>query len=167
MIHTKSKQRIMLILFVLVMFFFIILYLIESIDYKALAAFLGMVITWYISILKLSIENDRIFRELFIDFNNKYSGKLNDIFNRLRTNSNYQLKSKDKLKIIDYFNLCSEEYLWYERGRVPRKVWEAWEAGILENLSIPTVKQIFIEDTETERKRKSYYGFVEEIMKKI
>lgn len=44
-----------------------------------------------------------------------------------------------------------------------RYVWTAWKAGIVENLNIPQVKEIFLKETKTERQRKSFYGLCEEI----
>jgi len=32
--------------------------------------------------------------------------------------------------IIDYFNLCAQEYLMYKMGVIPVKVWDVWRAGI-------------------------------------
>jgi hypothetical protein len=32
--------------------------------------------------------------------------------------------------IIDYFNLCAEEHLMYEKGVIPCSVWDVWRAGI-------------------------------------
>jgi hypothetical protein len=32
--------------------------------------------------------------------------------------------------VIDYFNLCAEEFLWYKKNRIPNDVWSAWKSGI-------------------------------------
>jgi hypothetical protein len=138
-----------------------ITYGLNKIDFKELITILIAVFTVYTSLLKQSVEDDKVFRDLFIDYNRKYSSEMNEVFNKLRIGGVDQLEVTDRLLIIDYFNLCSEEYLWYKRGRIPNDVWQAWEAGIIENMSLPVVKVLFNDETNTLSKRKSYYGFAE------
>jgi hypothetical protein len=65
--------------------------------------------------------------------------------------------------IIDYFNLCSEEFLWFKRGRIPNDVWNAWKNGILVNLEIVQVKMLFEEEVNSNSKSISYYGLAKEL----
>jgi len=139
----------------------------DSLEFKTLLAIFGGLITAYFGLLKQISDDDKMFQQLFTDFNNKYSGETNDLFNKLLSGEKIQIDIKEKLLIIDYFNLCSEEFLWYKKNRIPYKVWKSWEAGIIENISIPEVKEIFNEETNDKKKKNSYYGFVEYIEKKI
>jgi hypothetical protein len=102
-----------------------------------------------------------------MSFNSRYSYQINDLLNKLRNEDNRILIDEEEFLIIDYFNLCSEEYLWYKKGRIPSEIWNAWEAGIILNLSIPQVKNLFLKETEEEGQRISYYGFAEHIFSKI
>ncbi|QNF34592.1 hypothetical protein HUW51_18340 [Adhaeribacter swui] len=167
---SKTLQRnIWQIILISLIFTSIYMYIEKQVIIKieVLITAIASLITIYLSFVKQKIEDDKVFRELFIDFNNKYSGELNDLLNKLRTQNEITLTDKERLSIIDYFNLCSEEYLWYSKGRIPKSVWYAWQSGILENLSIPVVRNIFEDETNTETKSKSYYGFAEEIKKRL
>lgn len=145
--------------------FTIVIYLLwyNQIDSTLAIGLLGSIATLYFGVLKYKMENDKIFNELFTSFNQRYDGKLNDLLNTLRLEPEKEL-SKDYEKIIvEYFNLCSEEYLWYSRNRIPGKVWQAWKAGILENLKIKQVKEVYLKEMGSENARKSYYGLAEEL----
>jgi len=130
--------------------------------------FLGIIIpisTIYFGILKYRIENDQMFMNLFNTFNEKYDDKLNDIFNELRRNETKVLSDYEKNSIMDYFNLCAEEFLWFEKGRIPKKVWKAWKIGIQDNLKLPKIKTLYEEEIKRDCIRISFYGLVEELRK--
>ena len=165
LINTKRSKW--TILFILIVLALILIFINEKIEFDAFVASLGGTLTAYFGILRQTIDDDKVFRELFISFNSRYSDETNDLLNKLRIDNNYSLSEKDQLMIIDYFNLCSEEYLWYMKGRIPVKVWKAWEAGIFVNLSIHKVKEIFFSETKNDKQKTSYYGFAEYITPKI
>lgn len=109
----KNKETIIVTL----LFFFLgILYFntekISGTDFLGIG---GAIATIYFGLLKNRIEDDNIFKELFVSFNIRYSGEINDIFNELRNDSQRKLTPKEKNQIIDYFNLCAEEFLWFEK----------------------------------------------------
>lgn len=157
----KNKETIAVTLF---FFFLWTLYFntekINSTDFLGIG---GAIATIYFGLLKNRIEDDNIFKELFVTFNNRYTGEINDIFNELRNDSKKILTAKEKNKIIDYFNLCAEEFLWFEKGRIPKKVWHAWKSGIIANIQIEEVKKIYFQETHTKEGGISYYGLVEEL----
>lgn len=155
------------ILFLILVLILITLLLWGYIELNTLYALLGALITAYFGILRQNIDDDKVFRELFIAFNSRYSNKTNDLLNTLRIGNINEINESEKLLIIDYFNLCSEEYLWYKKGRIPSIVWKAWESGILVNLSIPIVKDLFLVETKEEKQKMSYYGFTEHIFSKM
>lgn len=134
-------------------------------DERVLLGILGITATMYFGTLRIKIEHDKLFKELFMDFNAKYDNDLNDLLNELREMPDRKLEIKEKKLVFDYFNLCSEEYLWKKKGRIPSDVWEAWKAGIQSNLEIPQVKELFNEEAKDKKTRKSYYGFIEELDK--
>lgn len=121
---------------------------------------IGAIAAIYFGLLKYNIENDQMFMKLFKSFNKKYDGSVNDLFNSLRRNPNRKLTESEINSIIDYFNLCSEEYLWYDKGRIPKKVWRAWKNGMLSNLKIPQVLEIYIQEIFIKENAESYYGLV-------
>jgi hypothetical protein len=105
-----------------------------------------------------------MFKDLFQSFNEQYSDKIKELLNIIRNNPDIELKKpEERNQIIDYFNLCAEEYLWRTKKRIPKKVWKAWKAGIELNLKIPQVKEVFLSEISTEAGRVSYYGLAEEL----
>lgn len=100
---------------------------------------------------KQKLEEAAFFQKVFSDFNSRYDGmneRLSEVLSTGQVSSNRSC-------LIDYFNLCAEEYLLYKRGYVPLEVWDSWRAGMLQYWSIPEVRSLWISETKTE----SYYGF--------
>lgn len=131
---------------------------------------LGVVIATGIS-LSLGIrqsktENDRIFKELFNEFNTKYDVKFNDSLKSIvkLSEDKKRLNLEDESLIIDYLNFCAEEYLWKTKGRIPDEVWDSWENGMIYYLNNPLINNVFF--TESMQKS-SYYGLYERMEKMI
>lgn len=123
---------------------------------------LGAGITISFSLRQDKIENDKMFKELFIMYNEKYDKKfnncLNEIDNYFSKNPNYELSEKQKPIVIDYLNLCAEEYLWYKKGRIDKLAWNSWERGMNYYLNISAIKKFI----QNEKKQiDSYYGIFE------
>lgn len=95
-----------------------------------------------------------LFKQLFTEFNCRYD-KLNDILSDIRSiDKDFEPDPKQIKKLIDYFNLCAEEFLFREEGYIPDHVWGAWCRGILINLKHPVIQLIW----EKELASNSYYG---------
>lgn len=143
----------------------ILFYLLSNQKFEVIGAILATGISLSFGIRQYKIENDKMFKELFQEFNKKYDKKFNDKLNEIdcqfRLNNQYTISNReDRGLIIDYLNLCSEEYLWYSKGRIPEKVWKAWKAGMLYFLSLPPIKKIIKEQFN---QKDSYYGLFEEL----
>lgn len=119
---------------------------------------LSIVINYIIFRYNYRINEDQSFRDLFREFNKRFDG-LNESLNEIIGDS---FDSRHEKRVIqDYLNLCSEEYLWKKKDRIPKKVWEAWQEGMLNYLNSPKIEAYF----EKERKYdKSYYGFINYIL---
>lgn len=135
-------QAFTFIILIAVPIFFIF---IKAYDEKILYSIIGSIIAAYFGWQKPSIENDRIFKDLFNEFNSKYDKDINNLFNKLRINEQEFDPINDTLLIIDYINLCSKEYLWYKKGRIPEDVWESWKNGMIANFKIKPVKNIYLD----------------------
>lgn len=152
--------------FILSIAFFIaafVTYIIDSKNDKIALGFIGISATLYFGTLRYRIENDKMFKELFTEFNLRYNDEFNNLMNSLRTGNNRKLDTDEINVVIDYLNLCSEEYLWYRKKRIPNEIWCAWKLGILENVKIHQVKDICTSESSTKDLRKSYYGLFEEL----
>lgn len=115
-------------------------------------------------IRQYKIENDKMFKELFSAFNQKYDEKfndyLNDIDSKVQQQEAYVLTATERKIIVDYLNLCAEEFLWYKKKRIDEAVWLSWENGMLYYLKIKPIKDI----VESEKKQKdSYYGLFDKL----
>jgi hypothetical protein len=163
----KEVNKNIISLFILILLLSIdsTLFYLKIFNGEIFTAIFASVVTAYYAYLKLKIENDKMFKDLFESFNNKYNGDTNDIFNELRKISPEtkieEVKENGENIILDYFNLCAEEYLWYSKGRIPEKVWKAWKCGIIENINIPQVKELY--KKEIKNGTDSFYGLVEEL----
>jgi len=98
-----------------------------------------------------------LFHQLFTHFNARYdvlNGKL------LALVSDSDLSAEQRNVIVDYFNLCSEEYLFYQQGYIPREVWRSWCRGMAWYLKRHPFKDVWNEEFQTE----SFYGLSLEII---
>lgn len=111
-----------------------------------------------------AIENDRMMKELFTEFNKRYdliNGHIDDI-SKISLEDWRELKKKKRIEythiIYDFFNLCAEEYYWYKKNRVDIKVWESWSSGMNKIYnSSDVIKMIWDEECKDEKGIKSYY----------
>lgn len=116
------------------------------------ATFSGVALTTIYFVQKQKLEEMKLFKDLFTEFNTRYecqNEKLADI------KANKINGSDDINKVLDdYFNLCSEEYLFYKEGRIHNEAWGSWCRGMKEHLSNDVIKAYWKEA----QKENSYYG---------
>jgi hypothetical protein len=84
---------------------------------------------------------------------------MNNFLNEIKENG--PLDANDKQRVIDYLNLCAEEYMWVKKGRLPEDIWRSWKNGIEYHLEKESIRMIFKE--ERELWKSSYYGFFEDV----
>ena len=135
---------------------------------QLLTAIIATGISLSLGIRQYRTENDKLFKQLFTEFNTKYDSKFNnkldEIVEKSNENKNDDLCSEDKSLIVDYLNFCSEEYLWYTKGRIPKEVWKSWENGMMYYLNNPYIYKV----VNNERGQKdSYYGLFEKIKDRL
>ena len=108
------------------------------------------------------IEKDKIFNELFEEFNQKYQDEYCEALSKIKDSvgegKEMSLSTQDFDKIIGYLNLCAEEYLWFIRGRIPHKVWNSWEAGMISYLQLDPIKEALKKEYESSQFL-SYYSW--------
>ena len=93
-----------------------------------------------------------LFKSLFTEFNGRYD-KLNGSLSKIRK-SNLELTEKQSDDVIDYFNLCAEEYLFFKEGYIHDDTWEAWCRGMLFYHEDKRFSALW----EVEEAKNSYYG---------
>jgi hypothetical protein len=121
----------------------------------------GGLISLFYFIQKQQLEELRLFKELFTDFNCRYD-RLNDDLNHIvERDSNPELSEEAEKTINDYFNLCAEEFLFYKKGYIYPEVWKAWRNGMLHFLKEDQrVRDKWLEEIKSD----SYYG-LEKVIK--
>lgn len=133
-------------------------YIICAYNAKVLLGILGVIVTFYLGISKTQMENDKFFKELFRDFNMRYTvlnKPLYDITNSKEEIDHLTFEEKDK--IYDYFNLCAEEYYWYKKNRINKAAWKSWKSGMDFWYSKPIIKKMWDDEMMNSNSRTSYY----------
>jgi hypothetical protein len=112
---------------------------------------------------KQKLEELELFEKLFTRFNEQY-GRMNE---RLQAVANGTQKDEVHIRSVldSYFNLCAEEYLFYQQGLILRSVWQAWCLGMVAYLDSPH-SNAFVTYLEGEQARfESYYGLTSEVIR--
>lgn len=131
---------------------------------EILGAVIATGISLSIGVRQYRTENDKLFKELFKEFNTKYDIKFNEalksIIESAESDEAYKLNKTEEELIVDYLNFCAEEYLWNTKDRIPEKVWSSWENGMLYYLNKPIINQVVVRE---KGQKDSYYGLFEKI----
>ena len=98
-------------------------------------------------------EDARFMKELLTEFNGRYDQLNAELQSALW--SKEEFGKETKLKFIDYFNLCAEEWLFWKSGYIYDPVWSAWENGMKQYGKDERVRNLWL----NERGSNSYYGF--------
>lgn len=118
-------------------------------------AFIGGAFSFVYFTQKQKLEETSLFRQLFEHFNERY-GVMNEPLSEIYFgDTNAQLVSTEKQVLIGYFNLCAEEYFYYNRGYIPRGVWCSWCNGMLWYYVNPRIRALWDEELKAD----SFYGF--------
>ena len=105
---------------------------------------------------KQKLEEARLLKELITEFNRRYD-TLNEQLAKITATTPTPLSTCQKAVVIDYFNLCAEEYLFYTLDYVQPRVWDAWQAGMKVYRQDDRIKALWQE--EEQENKDSYYGF--------
>jgi hypothetical protein len=101
------------------------------------------------------LQETQLFKQLFTEFNRRYD-LMNEPLEAIRRRPDGEpLKPEEHRKLVDYFNLCAEEYLFYRSGYIDDDVWEAWSRGMLYFAQDAEIRTLW----EKELRMQSYYGF--------
>jgi len=107
---------------------------------------------FYYFVQQQKLAETQLFHNLFSDFNARYD-KLNGPLAQIAELSEH-LSNSDRNLIVDYFNLCAEEYLFYSEGYIHRDVWRSWCRGMLWYLRRHPFRNVWHDEVKTE----SFYG---------
>lgn len=99
----------------------------------------GLYVTFKYSEKQQQLAEDKFNHDLLIRFNNWYD-ELNDDLHQIEyLESNNEIVTFKSLRenkpelfasLNDYINLCAEEKLWHSKGRIDKRIWKSWKAGM-------------------------------------
>jgi hypothetical protein len=122
---------------------------------EILVSAIGVVAGFTYFLYRQHLDEAKLFKELFAEFNARYDA-LNDGLNAILFGPlDGSLSADQRERLFSYFNLCAEEYFFYEAGYIDRRVWESWYRGMKVFFKDPRVKDLWDQDC----KANSYYGF--------
>ncbi len=116
------------------------------------ATVVGAILSLIYFVQKQKLEELRLFRELFKEFNARYDG-MNEKLTKIVEGQESEVSAQEREDLVDYFNLCGEEYLYFDRGYIDPSVWRAWHNGMKNIISVSRVKKVW----EAEKSTDSYY----------
>lgn len=132
------------------------------IDAKAevLVSFVALVLGLCYFAQRQGLDEMRLFKELFVEFNARYND-LNDDLLDIR-DGRMEDAAKARKKLIDYFNLCAEECLFFRHGHIHENVWRAWCRGMLFFIESDNIRATW----NSEMQQGSYYGLTLDIIRR-
>jgi len=119
------------------------------------------------------LANDKMMKELFTEFNIRYD-KINNRLDKIsklsivvwEAEKNENQKSLIYNDVIDFFNICAEEYYWYKERRLDAKIWNAWHKGMNDIFNrSKIIQKIWEEECENEGYKSYYISKKDEIFK--
>jgi hypothetical protein len=123
-------------------------------DWKVIVPVMGGLFSFAYAVQKLALEENRLFRELFDAFNNRYD-QLDSALNAIRDGDGATpLTPSEKSTLYRYFNLCGEEYLYYRKGYIDPEAWKSWFNGMIIYHQNSRIKRLWQEELQSN----SYYG---------
>lgn len=94
---------------------------------------------------KQKLEEMRLFRELFKECNGRYDA-MNESLAVIVKKGDTELSNEERLKVVDYLNLCGEEYLYFRRGYIEPSVWQAWHNGMKIIVGAPPIQRVWLDE---------------------
>lgn len=101
------------------------------------------------------LDEAKLFKELFSEFNARYDALSDDLNTILFGASAGLLTTDERDRLFGYFNLCAEEYFFYKAGYIDRDVWESWFRGMRVFFKHPRIQALWEQDCKAD----SYYRF--------
>jgi hypothetical protein len=145
--------HLLLLFFLLLVFVILLINTLHPLPWEILIALLTSTLGGFYFFHQQNLEKVRFFKDLVTEFNRRYDEKNNGLFEALRTKEAFN--SKQEYIFIDYFNLCAEEYLFYDAGYIDKRVWNTWYNGMKQFGQDQRIIELWKEEIQTD----SYYGF--------
>jgi hypothetical protein len=122
---------------------------------ELLVSFVGGLAGFTYFLYRQHLDEAKLFKELFAEFNNRYDALNDDLHAILSAPTGESLSAKEKERLFSYFNLCAEEYLFFKAGYIDHDVWKSWYRGMEDFFKHPPIRALWVQDSEAG----SYYDF--------
>jgi hypothetical protein len=122
---------------------------------ELLVSAIGGVAAFTYFLYRQHLDETKLFKELFVDFNARYDALNDDLNTILFGPREGALSADERAHLFSYFNLCAEEYFFYKAGYIDRRVWESWCRGMEVFFEHPLIRALWDQDCMAD----SYYGF--------
>lgn len=133
----------------------------SSLDWKLVVTTVSVGLSLIYFVQKQKLEEVHLFNGLFEKFNQRYD-RLNERLAEIdNVDSEIGLTNEEKAILVDYFNLCGEEYLYYKLGYIYPEVWNAWLRGMQQYYCNKRIRKYWQEELRTN----SYYGLTDSILR--
>ncbi len=106
------------------------------------------------------LAETQLFHQLFTQFNARYD-ELNGPLAEMAIQG-VEITQEQRSLIVDYFNLCAEEFLFYQEGYIHRHVWRSWCRGMMWYLKRHPFEEVWNDEVKTE----SFYGLTLDVIRK-
>ena len=126
----------------------------QSEAWKLFVTSAGALLSLAYFIQKQKLEETKVFNDLFREYNERYATLSSELAKIQDRPQSEELNDAERTTLIEYFNLCGEEYLMYSKGYIFPEVWRAWENGIGEYFQHNRIRPFWMREKESE----SYYG---------
>jgi hypothetical protein len=123
---------------------------------------LAVAVTFTTFLYNQHLQETRLFKELFKEFNERYD-RLNSQLNKIKETAENRIHGDNRQTLMDYFNLCGEEYLYFKAGYIDEAVWTAWLKGMKIYADVPAIREMWEEEIEGG----SYYGFSLQVLAQL
>lgn len=124
------------------------------VDWEVIVSAVVAILSFVYFVQKQKLEETRLFEQLFREFNQRYDC-LNESLNHILSKDPDEELTRVEIDVLyNYFNLCGEEYQFFEQGYIYPEVWKAWCNGMKIFCSDPRIKELWLKEMQTG----SYYG---------
>jgi len=134
----------------------------DPVNWKLIVTIIAGILSSIYFVQKQRLEELRLFRALFTEFNERYNNLNERLYEILRKNPDEKLEPKEIDVLYDYFNLCGEEYFYYKHGYIYPEVWKSWKNGMSIFWKDNRIREVWQDELETD----SYYGLKLDFLRK-
>jgi len=113
-----------------------------------------LVLSFAYFVQKQKLDETRLFADFFTRFNDRYDRLNDELLGIIEKPQREQLQPAEIRVLVDYFNLCGEEYLIWTQGYLLPEVWESWFKAMNFYFRQPRIQALWKRELATE----SYYG---------